>query len=467
MSDDDHASVRAHQTRWVNGIMSTLRGVPTYIKYLETDILTPNRATLARLLLSAAQATAMNDTQLLDAIRDIPPLMEGAIAKIVAQASDSDDESPDEDEVFRIKTTGRLLKIEESMACIEALAKRALSNKPESKDKGKGKAPTPGPSAPGATPSPPTAPTPDTVTITTQIQPTQSYAAAANKGKNKTTPKFNPSPNRASAYCKKVRDPLESGELLFAPLSAITCDGNAGTIDGQNAINLINGALGLLTPTCTIKGIRWTQRSNVLLTPSSPEEWDILAKHAPGVLEHLCQVKFTLRTPVPSKDLILHGWPARHGSLPNVEEICTTVATAIGIDADDIIKEKSRWLVGPKSNTSRPPLLLLAVATDEAEAKLLFNNPHWINGKRITFKKFSTPPTVPNQCTRCWKVGHPTWRCSAKITPAPPKDARLKGSVVPTLFFSARSVPRTTPPGTETARNARSRRQPTQDPGLY
>ncbi|KDQ17821.1 hypothetical protein BOTBODRAFT_171535 [Botryobasidium botryosum FD-172 SS1] len=63
MSDDDHASVRACQTRWINGIMSTLRGVPTYIKYLETDILTPNRATLTRLLLSAAEATAMNDTR--------------------------------------------------------------------------------------------------------------------------------------------------------------------------------------------------------------------------------------------------------------------------------------------------------------------------------------------------------------------------------------------------------------------
>ncbi|KDQ16105.1 hypothetical protein BOTBODRAFT_173383 [Botryobasidium botryosum FD-172 SS1] len=369
MSDEDHESIRSHQTRWLNGIMSTLRGVPTYIKHLETGILTPNCAVITRLLLSAAQAMAMNDTQLLDAIRDIPPLMEGAIAKIIV----------------------------ESMAHIEALAKRALSNKTEPKDKGKGKTPAPGPSALGVTPPPPTASTPDAVTITTQIQPAQSYAAAANKGKN------------------KVRDPLESGEPLFAPLSTTTRDGNAARINGQNAVNLINKALGLLTPTCTIKGIRWTQRDNILLTPSSPEEWDILTKHSPGILEHLCQVKFTLRTPVPSKDLVLHGWPAKHGALPNVENICTTVATAAGIDANDIIKEKCRWLVGPKSNTSRPPLLLLTVATDEAESKLLFHNPHWINGKKITFKKFSTPPTVPSQCTRCWKVGHPTWRCSAKV----------------------------------------------------
>ncbi|KDQ12886.1 hypothetical protein BOTBODRAFT_176029 [Botryobasidium botryosum FD-172 SS1] len=249
-------------------------------------------------------------------------------------------------------------------------------------------------------------------TVTTQIQPAASYAAAASKGAR--TPKFNPSPKIPSAYRKKVRDPLTHGEVLFAPESPFGRDDNNGTIDGQNGLNLINGSLKDLTPTCSVKGLRWTSRGNLMLTPQLPDQWDILAKHGPAVLEHHMGKKFSVLTHGPTKDVVLHGWGASHDALPNIGNVCAKVTTALGLDPYDIVVDKSRWLVGKNTNPNRPPLLLLAISTDEAAEKLLYQNPHWIEGKKIAFKVFSSDPTIPNQCARCWKVGHPTWRCGVK-----------------------------------------------------
>ncbi|KDQ06048.1 hypothetical protein BOTBODRAFT_181947 [Botryobasidium botryosum FD-172 SS1] len=93
-----------------------------------------------------------------------------------------------------------------------------------------------------------------------------------------------------------VRDPLTHGEVLFAPASPFGRDDNEGTINSQNGLNLINGSLKDLTPTCSIKGLRWTWRGNILLTPELPEQWDILAQHRPKILEHHMGKKFTLLT---------------------------------------------------------------------------------------------------------------------------------------------------------------------------
>ncbi|KDQ07848.1 hypothetical protein BOTBODRAFT_180317 [Botryobasidium botryosum FD-172 SS1] len=393
--DDLKKTIAAQQRNWLGNVMSSMRGIPSLLPYVDNTVLTPERAVLTRIMLSAAHASAMNVTQMIDAIHDITPIAEGAVARIIV-ASQSDDETPDEDDVFRLTTTNRLSKIEESIARIEKLAKQAAST-PKNKN-------TPGPTAPGI-PAPTGKPLP-------AAAPASYASAAATQTEN--TRKFNPSPNQPSAFRKKVRDPLEHGELLFAPLSPLTRDGNAGRIDGINGLNLVNGELAQKTPKCSIKGIRWTPRGNVLLTPSTPEEWDILAKHGPSILEHLCGVKFALRTTIPSKNLVLHGWPASHEKLPNIADVCQSLATGLKINSADFIQENTRWLSGPKSNKNHPPLLLLAVATDEVADHLLYNNPHWVLGKKLSFKKFSTPPTIPNQCNRCWKVGHPTWRCSVK-----------------------------------------------------
>ncbi|KDQ18793.1 hypothetical protein BOTBODRAFT_170800 [Botryobasidium botryosum FD-172 SS1] len=225
----------------------------------------------------------------------------------------------------------RLSLIERTLADIQAsLAK--LATKPAaptpavplgspSKPKTKGPAPKgqaggkkdqppqkPAPAPPAATTTTTTTPT---VEVTTQIAPKDTYASkAATKRKFNRTPEsprkcdmldllilgkkfrclmleslkmvqfwaeFNPSPKEPSAYRRKVKDPQPFGEVLFSPSTPFLNDQDPAPASGQGAINTLNVFLASRTPQCSVKGLKWTPRGNVLLTPQSPDQWDILA----------------------------------------------------------------------------------------------------------------------------------------------------------------------------------------------
>ncbi|KDQ08434.1 hypothetical protein BOTBODRAFT_179922 [Botryobasidium botryosum FD-172 SS1] len=401
---------RQTQEAWLRNVNDTLLNYTNHLHELDVELFANARRPITRLLLGAALATAPSTGDLADIIAANPDWMSGPIMRLIPppRAEDTDDD--------KSKTEKRFGAIEDALARLEGLMLKSLT--PHAPPPAKG-GQSSGQKKPKSTPpnvSPPKETSVTTVTpqatVTTQIQPAASYATAAAKGAS--SRKFNPSPKQPSAYRKKVRDPLVHGEVLFAPASPFGRDDNNGTINGQNGLNLINGSLKDLTPTCSIKGLRWTSRGNLMLTPDLPEQWDILAKHGPAVLEKHMAKKFTVLTHGPTKDVVLHGWGATHDALPNVGNVCAKVTTALGLDPYDIVVDKSRWLVGKNTNPNCPPLLLLAISTDEAAEKLLYQNPHWIEGKKIAFKVFSSDPTVPNQCARCWKVGHPTWHCGVK-----------------------------------------------------
>ncbi|KDQ16103.1 hypothetical protein BOTBODRAFT_173379 [Botryobasidium botryosum FD-172 SS1] len=141
--------------------------------------------------------------------------------------------------------------------------------------------------------------------------------------------------------------------------------------------------------------------------------WDILAKQGTTALSHLHNGRtFYCLTHGPTRDLVVHGIPAKSTDLPKVNNVCLSLAAGLSLDPHDIVQAKSRWMVSSRSpNPNKRPLFLVSLTTDEVAERLLHRNPHWIEGDRITFKEFATAPTVPNQCRRCWKVGHPTWRC--------------------------------------------------------
>ncbi|KDQ13093.1 hypothetical protein BOTBODRAFT_175960 [Botryobasidium botryosum FD-172 SS1] len=237
----------------------------------------------------------------------------------------------------------------------------------------------------------------------------QSYAAATANPR-----KFNPSPKEPLAFRKKKRDEQRFGEVLFTPSPAFPRNNDADCpLSGSGALKTLNEFLSTLTPPCTIKGIAWTPRGNVLLTPTSPDMWDILAKQGSAALSHLHNGRtFYCLTHGPTRDLVVHGIPAKVTDLPKVDNVCLSLTAGLGLDPHDIVQAKSRWLVSSRSpNPNKRPLFLISLTTDEVAERLLHRNPHWIEGDRITFKEFATAPTVPNQCRRCWKVGHPTWRC--------------------------------------------------------
>ncbi|KDQ16187.1 hypothetical protein BOTBODRAFT_173100 [Botryobasidium botryosum FD-172 SS1] len=423
---------RRTQEAWLRNVNNTLVNYVSHLGELNAALFADAHRPITRLLLGAALATTPSIGDLADIIAANPDWMSGPIMRLIPppKAEDSEKDSMDEDttdppthpkvKAAESKNEKRFGAIEDALARLEGLMLRSLT--PHAPPPAKGEQSS-GQKKPKPTPpkdSPPKETSITTVTpqatVTTQIQPAASYASAAAKGAS--TCKFNPSPKNPSAYRKKVRDLLVHGEVLFAPASPFGRDDNNGTINGQNGLNLINGSLKDLTPTCSVKGLRWTSRGNIMLTPELPEQSNILAKHGPAVLEQHMAKKFTVLTFGPTKDVVLHGWGATHDALPNVGNVCAKVTSALGLDPYDIVIDKSRWLVGKNTNPNRPPLLLLAISTDEAAEKLLYQNPHWIEGKKITFKVFSSDPTIPNQCARCWKVGHPTWCCGVK-TPCP------------------------------------------------
>ncbi|KDQ16450.1 hypothetical protein BOTBODRAFT_172985 [Botryobasidium botryosum FD-172 SS1] len=171
------------------------------------------------------------------------------------------------------------------------------------------------------------------VEVVTQIKPKDSYASKA----------------EPSAFRKKVRDPQPFGEVLFSPTDPFLPDQDPGPAVGQ--------------------GLKWTPHGNVLLTPTTPEQWDILVSNGAAALTHLHQGKsFKTLSHGPTRDLVLHGWPAKSTALPNVDTTLLSIAHALDLDPHDVVKDKCRWLVSAKNpNPARNPLLLVALSTNESQ----------------------------------------------------------------------------------------------------
>ncbi|KDQ06312.1 hypothetical protein BOTBODRAFT_181711 [Botryobasidium botryosum FD-172 SS1] len=434
LTELDRVTALSSQRGWIQAGIDSMSSFPALAGQLNEDAIGPKRAVLTRLFLEAISAITVNDAELLRIMESFPMWKDGPLA-LLKPADDSstdsdsnDNATPDKGKQKANNTPARLTAIEDAIVRIEALAREALKPRgppptttaplpPRGQSSGRknqGRSPAMGANstpirAPKAQTTSQTTTTTPAVTVTTQITPKDTYA---NKAKN--APKFNPSPKMPSAFRKKARGPMPFGEVLFAPDHPFTRDGNENQPDGSNSITLINRSLEKAVPLCSIKGLKWTPRGNLLLTPSSPDQWDILAKHGPGALETASGMKFSLISQGPTTNLVLHGWSAKSTALPNVGTVCASITTSLGLDPLDILIDKCHWLIGKNPNPDRSPLLLVAITMDEAAEKLLFNNPHWIEGQKVSFKAFHQDATVPNQCVRCWEVSHPTWRCSAK-----------------------------------------------------
>ncbi|KDQ12864.1 hypothetical protein BOTBODRAFT_176007 [Botryobasidium botryosum FD-172 SS1] len=406
-----------------------IRGIPSLASAAAEDQGAPFREALIRSLLGAILIIAEEAglANLLSLLRNHPEFGD-IVTAIETEAIElwssthpmpPNNDSPTESGIDRIfgdipsgkrpedPTPARLTAIGNTLAQsstgpLPKTGQKKNQNTPANKGKG-------GPEAPQSTSEAP--PSGTTAAKAPSALPTQaqSYAAATANPR-----KFNPSPKEPSAFRKKKRDEQRFGEVLFTPSPAFPKDNDADCpLSGSGALKTLNEYLSNLTPPCTIKGIAWTPRGNVLLTPSSPDMWDILAKQGTAALSHLHNGRtFYCLTHGPTRDLVVHGIPAKATDLPKVDNVCLSLAAGLSLDPHNIVQAKSRWLVSSRSpNPNKRPLFLVSLTTDEVAERLLHRNPHWIEGDRITFKEFATAPTVPNQCRRCWKVGHPTWRC--------------------------------------------------------
>ncbi|KDQ19701.1 hypothetical protein BOTBODRAFT_170755 [Botryobasidium botryosum FD-172 SS1] len=406
-----------------------IRGVPSLASAAAEDRGAPFREALIRSFLGAILITAesLGLPSLLSLLRNHPEFGE-VVTAIETEAVElwssthpmpPNNESPEESGFDRIfgaipsgkrpedPTPARLTAIENTLAQVLAsLSKNTpspavpLPKTGQSSKSGPKKNTTPAPKGKGGPPAPQSTsvgPTPsgDTGSKAPAPLPSQSQSYAAAAASTAKPRKFNPSPKEPSAYRKKKRDEQRFGEVLFSPSPAFPRNNDADCpLSGPGALKTLN-------------------EGNALLTPTSPDMWDILAKQGANALSLLHGGRsFHCLTHGPTRDLVIHGIPAKSTDLPKVENICLSLAAGLALDPHDIVREKSRWLVSSRSpNPNKRPLFLVSLTTDEVADRLLHRNPHWIEGDRLTFKEFTTAPTVPNQCRRCWKVGHPTWKC--------------------------------------------------------
>ncbi|KDQ06842.1 hypothetical protein BOTBODRAFT_181186 [Botryobasidium botryosum FD-172 SS1] len=276
----------------------------------------------------------------------------------------------------------------------------------------------PGP-RPRNPPVPPPAAAQPAPTSTPKSTPAATYAQAAKApaAPQPPTRKFNPSPKVASAYRRKKNTPSQHGETLWSPSDPDSFD--VGAIrSGPAPLGELNALLSKCVPPCALKGLQWTERNMVLLTPTRPEDADILPVHAAEVLSKVFGGHaFRQYSYGPSTGIVCYGAargsPANHSS----SDMLNLLSGGLGLSPSDVIPAKARWLVAKSDEaTASKPSFLLHITSNETAERLLASNPHFIAGVRFSLKKFKDTPTVPNQCQRCFKVGHSTLRCSAQTS---------------------------------------------------
>ncbi|KDQ10611.1 hypothetical protein BOTBODRAFT_178084 [Botryobasidium botryosum FD-172 SS1] len=254
--------------------------------------------------------------------------------------------------------------------------------------------------------------------------------------------KFNPSPKVASAYRRKKNSPSQHGETLWSLSDPDSFD--VGAIrSGPAPLGELNALLSKCVPPCALKGLQWTDRHMVLLTPTRPKDIDILSVHAAEVLSKVFGGHaFKQFSYGPSTGIVCYGAargsPANHSS----EDMLGLLSGGLGLSPSDVIPAKSRWLVAKNDEATAPkPSFLIHITSNETAERLLASNPHFIAGVRFSLKKFKESPTVPNQCQRCFKamLPLPTLAPTA-LPPAFPAP--------PTLSSNARTAEEITPRGT-------------------
>ncbi|KDQ15172.1 hypothetical protein BOTBODRAFT_174021 [Botryobasidium botryosum FD-172 SS1] len=291
---------------------------------------------------------------------------------------------------------------------------------------------------PATTPAAPTPPAPAKATpSTTYVQAAQAPAAPELPKR-----KFNPSPKVASAYRKKKNSPSHHSETLWSPSAPNSFD--ISTIhSGPAPLTEMNTLLAKCVPPCALKGLQWTDRRMVLLTPTHPEDGDILSVRAADALSQVFGGhSFTQFSYGPLTGIVCYGTargsPTDHDAADTLNLLCG----GLGLSPSDVIPAKSRWLVTKgEEKTAAKPSFLIHLTLNETAKRLLAPNPHFITGVHFSLKSSRKLP--PSQ----------TSASAASRWATPPQN------VVPSQS-SAASVANNTPPLPTRAPSAPCRESP-------
>ncbi|KDQ06235.1 hypothetical protein BOTBODRAFT_181801 [Botryobasidium botryosum FD-172 SS1] len=255
---------------------------------------------------------------------------------------------------------------------------------------GKGKQRAAAPPAPSTT-AKTLAPKPKKPTFAEAAKAASPAATGANP------PKFNPSPKIASPMRSKMKTPLSAA---FKPLSPIAPEAQTS---GLAVVEHINR---LLAPAhFQLKGVAWSPFGNFIATPHSAEDVAKLPEILPRILQDMYKVQFQHLTFDNSSLVVVYNLP-----LGPSDNWTDPSAMALALMAQNDISEPLPasprcWLANPDRHKGSSASLRLSLSP-QAKAAILKSGSLFYEGRPHPVRAFTAAKTKPNQCRRCWRLGH-------------------------------------------------------------
>ncbi|KDQ11467.1 hypothetical protein BOTBODRAFT_177302 [Botryobasidium botryosum FD-172 SS1] len=220
-------------------------------------------------------------------------------------------------------------------------------------------------------------------------------ASPATKGAN--PPKFNPSPKVASPMRSRTKAPLSAA---FKPLSPIAPETQTS---GLAVVEHINRMLAPLH--FQLKGCAWSPFGNFIATPHDSEDVPKLSEALPRILQDMYKVPFSHLTFNSNSFVVVYNLP-----LGPADNWTDPSALALSLMAQNNISEPlpaspGRWLANPDRHKGTSASLRLSLSP-QAKATILKSGSLFYEGRPHPVRTFTAAKTKPNQCRRCWRLGH-------------------------------------------------------------
>ncbi|KDQ13090.1 hypothetical protein BOTBODRAFT_175952 [Botryobasidium botryosum FD-172 SS1] len=265
----------------------------------------------------------------------------------------------------------------------------------------------PGPSKGKEREAPPASPAPTPKALPPKAKPAsaakpkpKSFAAAAKAAPASAAvnpPKFNPSPKVASPMRAK-RGGISSA--AFKPATPIAPDAQAS---GYATIQHVNR---LLAPFhFQLKGLVWSPFGNLIATPNSPQFVEKSKEVLPGIFLDMFKVAFAPLSFDDRSNVVVYNLPLGSADRWTDPSAMASLLMAQNDIAEPIPIESARWLANPARHKGATASLRLSLPP-QLRAAILKSGTLFLEGRSHPVRSFTAPKTLPNQCRKCWKLGH-------------------------------------------------------------
>ncbi|KDQ11877.1 hypothetical protein BOTBODRAFT_176877 [Botryobasidium botryosum FD-172 SS1] len=240
-------------------------------------------------------------------------------------------------------------------------------------------APTPKALPPKAKPASAAKPKPKTFAAAAKASPA---SAVVNP------PKFNPSPKVAPPMHAK-RGSISSA--AFKPATPIAPDAQAS---------------GYAT-------IQHSPFGNLIATPNSPQFVEKSKEVLPGIFLDMFKVAFAPLSFDDRSNVVVYNLPLGSADRWTDPSAVASLLMAQNDIAEPIPIESARWLANPARHKGATASLRLSLPP-QLRVAILKSGTLFLEGRSHPVRSFTAPKTLPNQCRKCWKLGHSeAWCCKA------------------------------------------------------